>query len=120
MKSKAVVGMAALAAGLILAGCASTSGRPTPELLQAEFAADIQPVLQVNCVGCHGANNPQAGVSLVFANYAAAQAAGGAFWSRVRIAITSGRMPPAAAPRRPTNEENDRVVRFIEDYLQVM
>lgn len=120
MKSKAVTGIVALAAGMILAGCASTSGRPTPELLQAEFARDIQPVLQLNCVGCHGANDPRAGVNLVFANFAAAEARGGAFWSRVRIALTSGRMPPAAAPRRPTNEERDRLVLFIEEYLSAM
>jgi mono/diheme cytochrome c family protein len=118
MKSKAVGRVAAIALGLVLAGCASTGGRPTPELLQAEFAGDIQPVLQMNCTGCHGATQPRAGVSLVFANFGAAQAQDGTFWSRVRIALTSGRMPPAQAPRRPTDEERDRLVEFIEEYLQ--
>jgi mono/diheme cytochrome c family protein len=119
MKSKAVVGIVAMAAGMILAGCASTSGRPTPELLQGEFARDIQPILQLNCTGCHGANDQRGGVSLVFPSFAVADAQEAAFWTRVRIALTSGRMPPSTAPRRPTTDERDRLIRFIEEYLAI-
>lgn len=41
--------------------CSDTSSCDT---LNMGFAAKIQPIIQANCVGCHGANNPSAGINL--------------------------------------------------------
>jgi len=99
-----------------LAGCASGGGGSGGPL-QAEFAQEIQPILTANCTGCHGPGAASGGVNLAFANLAGAQTQNAAFWTRVRTAITSGRMPPAQAPRRPSNAERDRLVEFISEHL---
>lgn len=41
--------------------CRDTSACDT---LNMGFAADIQPMMQSFCIGCHGANNPSAGINL--------------------------------------------------------
>lgn len=41
--------------------CRDTSACDT---LNLSFATHIQPMMQANCVGCHGANNPSAGINL--------------------------------------------------------
>ncbi|MBZ0255158.1 hypothetical protein K8I31_03805, partial [bacterium] len=37
---------------------------PAPEALDDEFAQRIHPILQSNCLGCHGAEQPKAGLDL--------------------------------------------------------
>lgn len=41
--------------------CRDTSSCDT---LNMRFASHIQPILQANCVGCHGSTNPSAGINL--------------------------------------------------------
>lgn len=116
MKRRSVVGLALVAVGGVAAGCA-TGGGGGGGALEAQFTQEIAPILTANCVGCHGGARTSAGVNLVFANYAEAQARDEAFWNRVSAALSSGRMPPATAPSRPTDAQRARLISWIGDNL---
>jgi len=108
-------GAATLVLSALVASCAS--GGSGGGALQAEFTRDIQPILAANCAGCHNATAGAGGVTLAFANLAEARQRDAAFWTRVSNAITSGRMPPPTAARRPSDAERQRLVAWIGEHL---
>jgi uncharacterized membrane protein len=72
------------------------------------FAADILPIIQNNCTGCHSGNDPEAGLLLVT-------------YSDVQAAVTSNglmdRVNDAANPMPPINQLNDCVKNQIQSWI---
>lgn len=72
--------------------CSDTSACDT---LNIGFAAKIQPIMQANCVGCHGANNPSAGINLTTLAGVRAVASNGRLVGAISKQAGYVPMPPA-------------------------
>lgn len=72
--------------------CNDTS---TCDTLNLSFATHIQPTMQANCVGCHGANNPSAGINLSTLSGVRAVATNGRLVGAVSKLAGFVPMPPA-------------------------
>ncbi len=46
-------------------GCAKSGSKGGSRAEGVDFENQIQPIFNANCIGCHGENNPPAGLSLV-------------------------------------------------------
>jgi uncharacterized membrane protein len=72
------------------------------------FAADILPIIQNNCIGCHSGNDPEAGLLLVT-------------YSDIQAAVTSNglmdRVNNANNPMPPTNQLNDCIKNQIQSWI---
>jgi hypothetical protein len=65
--------------------------------ISASFRVHALPFLEQHCVSCHGQLKPKMGISLVFADEAAAKAS--SVWAKVSQVVSSGQMPPPGRPR---------------------
>lgn len=72
--------------------CSDTSACDT---LNMGFAAKIQPILQANCVGCHSASNPSAGINLTTLAGVQAVASNGKLLGSISKSSGFVPMPPA-------------------------
>ena len=72
------------------------------------FAADILPIIQSNCIGCHSGNPPQAGLVLVS-------------YSDIQAAVTSNglldRINDPVNPMPPNNQLNDCLKNQIQSWV---
>ena len=96
----------------LLLGATLARGADEPKLAQtpavdaAAYDRQIKPLLQQYCVGCHGATNPAAGVSLTkYADVAAIQR-DQTTWRKVLAQVRGRLMPPARLPQ-PSMEQRD-------------
>jgi len=119
--------LAPLALAVALIGCAanrtgtdevtvSVGGDP----LQSEYAREISPLFASYCGSCHSGGSPAAAVSLAFPTLQAARDHArndDEFWVRVVRNLSTGVMPPAQAPRRPSDGERERLISWIETNL---
>jgi mono/diheme cytochrome c family protein len=80
------------------------------------FPREVAPLVQKYCVGCHGANNPPAGVSLVGFHDTASVLKARNIWERVSRNVDAAHMPPEGAPQ-PTQAERERMVAWIDGTL---
>jgi len=79
------------------------------DVTAVSFAADIQPTINTNCVGCHGATAPSAGLSLT--NYNQIFAAKDKIKGRVTLPESSPlRMPPGGMAKCNV----DKIVAWID------
>lgn len=81
-----------------------------------EFAADIQPFLEQNCVNCHNNDQKMADVSLSFDSESAALEHP-YIWQDVKRMIARGTMPPAGLPR-PDADVVSSVMDWIDEKLR--
>src|SRR4051812_14271327 len=77
----------------------------------ANFDADIAPVFNKYCIGCHAGAQPKGDMLLKFKDEADARGrvANDEFWSKVSAELSSGRMPPAMVKNRPSDDERKRL-----------
>lgn len=113
--------VAGIAAGALV-GCSALRLQPaSPDISDARhlhFDQDISPLLNTYCVSCHSGPDASAAVVLAFADEDAARnlaAMEEDFWSRVATNISAKQMPPAYAPRTPTDAERELLVDWINN-----
>ena len=78
----------------------------------ALFEKQIRPVLQQYCNGCHGVNNPAAGVNLVAFTDSASIQRDQTTWRKVLAQVRGRSMPPARVAQ-PTNDQRDLLATWI-------
>lgn len=88
---------------------------PSNDELTASLNSEIQPLLQVYCSRCHGAETRTAGIA--FSEYQTHQAVIRArpVWTRALRVLREDEMPPAGP--QPTIEERLRLIRWIDDAI---
>ncbi len=95
--------------GLTMASC-TTSEIPVDEVTEpivelVTYTGDVKAIIDNNCIGCHGASNPQAGLSLVT-------------YQQVRTAAENGnlifRMNNATNPMPPSGTLSANVRAIID------
>ncbi|MED5381115.1 MAG: DUF1587 domain-containing protein, partial [Verrucomicrobiota bacterium] len=80
---------------------------------QAEFARDIQPLLERYCQDCHGNKRAKAEVNLEALGPAPDFFRDGRAWEKVRHMLQQREMPPDKKPQ-PTEDERIRLTEFID------
>lgn len=83
---------------------------------QATYAAHLRPLLDKFCAGCHGKESPAGGVSLARADTVAHLQRDQTTWRKALVQIRERSMPPRGTPQ-PTEEERDRVTRWLGETL---
>lgn len=115
-----------LPAGLVLYG----AGRPlaqshksaaakqtkSPQTAPTKFTTDVAPLVSKFCVGCHGAKDPAAGISLAAFSDAASALKARDIWERVARNVGDSHMPPEGMPK-PTDAERARLVAAVNGML---
>jgi len=81
------------------------------------FDSKVKPFLTKNCLMCHRAKNPTAGLDL--SRFAAPEDIWRhpELWEKVSARLTDGTMPPKGLPRPPM-EQRDEVLAWIRDGLE--
>jgi mono/diheme cytochrome c family protein len=82
------------------------------------FDADIAPVFNKYCVGCHAGAQPKGDIMLKFRDEADARsrmATNDEFWDKVSTMVQSDQMPPAAVKNRPSEGERKLLVDWIKN-----
>jgi len=102
---------------LIAVGVASSAwADPTKlESLTRDFDRSVQPFLETFCLGCHGKSKQEAKLDLSpFTSTASVQADLG-HWKLVLRRLKAGEMPPEDAPKRPSRQQREAIVKWIQD-----
>ena len=102
---------------LLLAQSASGSPAAQPAQLAASFDQSIKPFLQKNCVQCHNADNPTAGVRVDQLD-ASLDDRHIRIWEGIRHRVANGSMPPKGLPQPPA-AERQATTAWIEQALQM-
>ena len=106
---------------LLVPGCGDDGSSP-PAPHELTFAAQVKPVMGEYCVGCHGGEDPDGGLS--FERYVAGEAVPGfeelrertAFFERLAHHVVNGSMPPEGMPV-PEAEARDALVAWFTDTI---
>jgi mono/diheme cytochrome c family protein len=85
--------------------------------LVGPFEQDVKPFLTKNCLACHNADTPQAGVRVDNLD-ATLEDRQIRFWEGIRHRVANGTMPPKGMPQ-PGAEERKRVTAWITQGLEV-
>jgi len=83
---------------------------------KAEFARDIQPLLEQYCQDCHGNKRAKAEVNIEELGQAPDFFRDGSAWEKVRHMLHQREMPPDNKPQ-PTEDERIRLTEFIDAQL---
>ena len=76
------------------------------------FQKDVQPVLQKYCIGCHGGDNPRAGLALDIYKDQGAVLKDREGFALIAERLVAREMPPRNRPQ-PTDAERNAVLSFI-------
>jgi hypothetical protein len=115
-------GVAALTISTALVAVITIFGTPGQAVAQKPktldpFQRQVRPLLERYCAECHMNGNSEAGIALDRYNDQAAAIQDARTWLRVRDAL-QGRIMPPAEEERPSLQELDRIVAWIEtDFL---
>jgi len=101
---------------LLLAQSTSNSSAPEATPLAANFDQSIKPFLQQNCVKCHNADNPTAGIRVDHLD-ASLDDRHIRIWEGIRGRVKNGTMPPKGLPQ-PSNAERERTMAWIAQALE--
>ncbi|MEP7363261.1 MAG: DUF1592 domain-containing protein [Acidobacteriota bacterium] len=96
---------------LVLAQSPESSTAPQVAPLTAEFSQSIKPFLEKNCVKCHNADNPTAGIRVDHLD-ASLDDRHIRIWEGVRGRVKNGTMPPKGLPQ-PAAADREQVVAWI-------
>ncbi len=112
---------------LLVAGTAAATGqdKPAPQLggvspeaiSQADFKAEIQPLLQKFCVKCHNADNMESGIR-VDQLTGAAEDRFIPLWKGIQQQLDEEAMPPSAEPQ-PTAQQRKAFSRWIGNNIKL-
>ncbi len=109
-------GLAVWAAVLVAMFCPSgvlESVSYADEHLLASFEKEISPIIEQNCLECHGANSQEAALSFDKLDPSMPSGDDVEVWSSVRDALNSHQMPPPAQEPQPTEKQRQRFVDWI-------
>jgi hypothetical protein len=103
-----------------IVGCSALRVEPAPPESpdQVRFDRHISPLLTTYCVSCQSGLDAPAGIALNFTDEEAARHVATTeddFWSRVATNVAMGQMPPAYAPRKPTDAERALLLDWINN-----
>jgi len=91
---------------------------PVAEFQDNVFAAEVAPFVARHCLECHGAEDPEAELSLAsFADVDAVRA-DAQTWTLVRDRLEDGDMPPRSKPR-PADADALAVIAWLDSTLQL-
>jgi hypothetical protein len=88
---------------------------PTPDQLDARFAAQVHPFLQRYCYGCHDSDKHKGGLDLSQDTTVTAIAQNPRRCRRVLEKLQDEAMPPEEAPRQPQPDERAAVIAWLRD-----
>ena len=111
---------ACLLAGAVLWGAGATpaDAQANAPSEHAKFDADIAPVFNKYCVGCHSGAQPKGDIMLKFKDEDDARsrmATNDEFWDKVSTMLQGGLMPPAIVKNRPSDGERKLLVDWIKN-----
>lgn len=117
---RTAVAVTILTAGSVLVSTHFLQAQAPQDALKAlasPFESDVKPFLRKNCVRCHNADNPMAGVRVDHLD-ASLDDAHIRFWEGIRHRVANGSMPPKGQPQ-PTVEERKRVTEWTAKGLEI-
>jgi mono/diheme cytochrome c family protein len=94
---------------------ADEPGPPTPSPRGDGFREVVRPFLESYCLGCHGGDEPEAGLDLSGFSTASGVLDELPLWEIVQLQLEDGAMPPPGADRHPAPEARSAVVAWIGD-----
>jgi len=109
--------MRSMAVLLIAFGFTSSASADPPQLrpLKRDFERSVLPFLDAYCLSCHGKSKQEAKLDLSpFTSIATVQADLG-HWELVLMRLKAGEMPPEDAPKRPSRQHREAIVKWIQD-----
>ena len=87
-----------LAAAMISAASAAAAEDPAVAKWQATFAAEVRPVIESRCLGCHSGGKIEGDLDLAAPAAAENLLDVAMVWERVAARVRLNEMPPAGAP----------------------
>jgi hypothetical protein len=101
------------------AGVAPSGGGAAAAASQAAHGyAGASGLLTKYCLSCHGGEHPSGDFSLAFSDENEARGRGKEFWDRVATELSSSQMPPARAKNKPTPEEREMLLGWVNRDLR--
>lgn len=83
--------------------------------IEGRFAEEVRPFLESYCLGCHGADDPKAGLDLSGYDSAASALEDLALWEIVLDQLDAEAMPPPRADAHPSATARHQVIAWIDD-----
>jgi hypothetical protein len=87
---------------------------PASAAVEARFRAEVRPLLEAYCLGCHGKDKPKGDLDLSGFTTAESVARDLPQWELVLEQLEAGSMPPAKAAKRPSAEARGAAVAWIK------
>lgn len=111
--------MAALiATGVLLIGAVrSSAAADAPSDLGSAYSAQIHPLVQTYCIGCHSAQKHKGKVNLERFTSANDVSDDLETWHNVVEMLQDGKMPPDDADKQPTLREKDLLIRWATAFI---
>lgn len=81
------------------------------------FEKDILPILEDHCYSCHGDGETKGGLSLDAYQSEQDVQRGYKVWEQIHKLVAAGEMPPEGRKKRPTNAEQDLLVKWARQSL---
>ena len=108
--------MRSMTALLVAVSFPASLSADSPRLVELtrDFEATVRPFLNDYCLSCHGTSKQESRFDLSpFTSLETVRADPG-HWQLVLTRLRAGEMPPEDAPKRPSTEQRDVIVRWIE------
>lgn len=113
---RSIVCLAALLLNFFVYGTASPAAEPEVKKLEQEFARVVVPFVKSYCVECHGPERQEAKLSLSDDVRVADVTKHFKTWEIVSARLVARDMPPDDAPKQPSDEVRQAVIKWIEDW----
>ena len=85
--------------------------------LEHRFRRQVQPILEQNCLACHGVDKAKGEVALHRFDTLASVQKERATWKRVALMLHQRLMPPKKRKQRPTQQQYELVSTWVDDAL---
>jgi hypothetical protein len=115
--SKRFTGRAVLGAAFSAVLTAASGAEPGAAAASGDYKAHVAPLVERFCVECHGANDPEAGLSLAGLTPAVKTPVEIDVWKLVLDRLDSGQMPPIDAAQ-PSREDRGRAMAWMKSALR--
>ena len=91
-----------------------TTARSAVPIRPDAFQTSVRPFLQSYCYGCHGGNQPAAGLDLTSYGSQESVTSDQRRWNLVLSRLKAGEMPPSQSRQQPTPSQRQSVIDWIE------
>jgi mono/diheme cytochrome c family protein len=82
-----------------------------------DFEKEVQPVLEAHCYQCHANGKKKGGLSFDGVKQLSAAVKEHKLWELVLENVRSGAMPPDEVDQKPTLEDREKIMRWIEEVV---